>query len=124
MERQSYFVPDLSQSSSQAMPVHPTTNFEVVNAMRVLGVKANCVGSKLADGSNLHAPTLDIDLPCRLVPSSTPGHFHLYIDKAMTWAQYVRLLNVMADVGILEPNYVAASIRDGATILRRPGVKK
>jgi len=124
MKRQTYFVPDLSQSSSRAVPVNPTDDYEVTNAMRVLGVKANCVGSKLADGSGMHAPALDIDWPCQLIESSTPGHFHLYIDKRLTWAQYVKVLNVLAEVGILEQNYVAASIRDGATILRRPGVRK
>ena len=27
-----------------------------------------------------HYPVLDLDLPAVLVPSSTPGHSHLYID--------------------------------------------
>lgn len=124
MRRQSFYVPNLSESSSRAVPVLSAGDFEVANAMRVLGVKANCTGSKLDDGSGLHAPALDIDLPCRLVPSSTPGHHHLYIDKAMPWPKYVKLLNVLAEVGILEESYVAASIRDGATILRKPGVSK
>jgi hypothetical protein len=73
---------------------------------------------------NLHAPTLDIDLPCMLVESSTPGHYHLYIDKAMPWEDYARLLNVLADVGIIERGYADASLRRGASFLRRPGVTK
>ena len=32
----------------------------------------------------MHKPVLDIDMPVRVEPSSTPGHFHLYIDRAMS----------------------------------------
>jgi hypothetical protein len=120
--RQLYHVPDLSRSSSEAVPVLPDNEYG--KALSLLGIKPNCIGSKLADGSGFHAPALDIDFPCLLIPSSTRGHFHLYIDKPIEWGKYVKLLWALVDAGILEYNYVAASVRDGATILRRPGVKK
>jgi hypothetical protein len=89
--------------------------------------EANLVGSRLDSwhlSPELHAPVLDIDLPCRLEPSTTPGHFHLYIDKAMKWPDYERLLTVLAEVGIIEPGYADASIRRRQTFVRKPGVVK
>lgn len=83
---------------------------------------ANLVGSRLLNDK--HAPALDIDLPCELVESSTPGHFHLYIDKQLTWPQYRRLLTVLSDVGIIEYGYYRASTAAMQTFLRKPGQKK
>lgn len=71
-----------------------------------------------------HSPALDIDLPCVLVPSSTPGKFHLYIDKPMPWETYKTLLRALADAGILEQEYASASIAKGQSFLRKPGVTK
>lgn len=83
---------------------------------------ANLIASKLSDGR--HAPALDIDLPCELVASSTPGHFHLYIDKPMSWEEYRLLLHTLAYVGIIEDGYYNASVKQGATFLRPPGQLK
>lgn len=73
---------------------------------------------------NMHRPVLDIDFPAAVIPSTTPGHGHLYIDKPMTWDQYERLLNVLAEVGIIEQGYANASIERQHTAVRLPWVKK
>ncbi|MFC3504435.1 hypothetical protein ACFOOK_26185 [Micromonospora krabiensis] len=91
--------------------------------------EANLITSKVdlgydVAGTSIHKPVLDIDLPVRLVASSTPGHFHLFIDKAMTWDKYKKLLDVLADVGIVEPGYVRASKQRGFSAARLPWVKK
>lgn len=65
----------------------------------------------------LHYPAIDIDLPCRLVESETPGHFHLYIDFPVTWRQYKNILHHLADAGIIEWGYYEASVKRGATFL-------
>jgi hypothetical protein len=85
--------------------------------------RANLVGSLLQDRKT-HAPVLDLDFPAALVPSTTKGHFHLYLDKELTWEQYEQVLLVLGDVGILEPGYVDASIRRKQTFVRKKGVKK
>jgi hypothetical protein len=90
---------------------------------------ANVVGSQLARDANVlyggtHAPALDIDLPCRLVESTTPGHFHLFIDHEMPWSAYMKLLYALQDAGILEPGYVASAVNRGQSFLRLPHVKK
>lgn len=73
---------------------------------------------------NMHRPILDIDFGAALIPSSTEGHFHLYLDKPMTWKNYKRLLNVMSEVGVIEPGYARASIERGYSSTRLPWVKK
>jgi hypothetical protein len=67
---------------------------------------ASVVASTIEGSDSLHTIMLDLDVPATLVPSSTPGHSHLYIDVP------------------LEDGYVSASIERGHTALRLPGVKK
>jgi hypothetical protein len=75
-------------------------------------------------GFELHRPVLDIDFPVAVIPSTTPGHGHLYIDKLLTWREYEKLLNVLAEVGIIERGYADASIEREHTAVRLPWVKK
>lgn len=83
---------------------------------------ARLVSSKLENGRHILA--VDIDMPAALVPSSTKGHYHLYIDHEMTWTTYTSLLMALAEAGIVEPGYADASIRRGATHLRTPWNRK
>lgn len=85
---------------------------------------AQVVSSELQYGKGVHAPALDIDVPAFLVPSSTPGHSHLYIDAPCSWRQYKRLLKAMERCGILEPGYVKASINRKGSHVRVPWLKK
>lgn len=85
--------------------------------------EADVVSSKFRD-SGRHMVVLDLDVPAALVPSSTPGHSHLYIETSMPWDVYVNLLTAMADAGILEPGYVGASKERGFTAVRLPWVSK
>lgn len=73
-----------------------------------------------------HALVLDIDHPAWLVASSTPGHFHLYIDVpgGIPWPDYVNLLNTLAKCGVIEEGYAGASIRRGHSDVRLPWIKK
>ena len=71
-----------------------------------------------------HAPVLDLDFPCTLLDSTTPGHHHLVIDRPLTWDQLVILMDAMAVVGLLEVGYVAAAKRRGYTSIRLPWVRK
>lgn len=84
--------------------------------------EANIIGSLCADGQ--HRPALDIDHPCRLVPSSTRGHFHLYVDVPMSSEQYVELVQAFEKAGIVTPFYAKAAQIRGGTFCRPPWVKK
>lgn len=86
--------------------------------------QANLISSEVIGRPGWHAPALDIDLPCTLVESTTPGHFHLYIDHAMDLTDYLALLEALAAAGIIEWGYFFAAMRRGATFLRKPGVLK
>lgn len=79
---------------------------------------ANLISSKVEGFSDKHMPTIDIDFPCRLVPSRTPGHFHLYIDKEVSADDYFYLLDAMADAGVVQRGYADASRKHGASFLR------
>lgn len=71
-----------------------------------------------------HMPVLDIDVPIAVIPSSTPGHSHLFIGVEMEWSVYAKLIYAMADAGILENGYVDASDARGFTAVRLPWVTK
>lgn len=89
--------------------------------------EAELVSSPLAYASgrvsNLHAPVIDIDLPCDLVESS-PDHHHLYINHAVKWDDYLALLEAMAKCGIVQAGYVEAARRRGYTSVRHPNKPK
>lgn len=77
-----------------------------------------------AEEEPMHRPVLDIDFPAALIPSTTPGHFHLYLDKPMGWSKYRQLLGSLSDAGIIEQGYANASADRGYTSVRLPWVKK
>jgi len=80
---------------------------------------ANVITSEISPG--LHAPVLDLDFGARLVPSSTPGHFHLYLDKAMPWDTYRELLYALSKAGIIETGWANASASNGFSCVRKQG---
>ena len=86
--------------------------------------EAEVITSKSKVFDNIHRPILDIDFPVDVIPSSTVGHYHLYIDKKLTWEQYKKLLFVLAEVGIIEEVYLNASIDREFTSVRLPWVNK
>lgn len=75
-------------------------------------------------GLERHAVLIDLDVPAWLVPSSTEGNSHLYIDVSTTRSKYFRLLDALAECGVIERGYAEASKRKGASYLRLPWVKK
>lgn len=115
--------------------------------------EANLIGSRCdPDDDTLHMPVIDIDLvpawlatarlvaawhwlelhqvdelnldAIRVVPSSTPGHCHIYLDQVLDWATYADLLGELEDRGVIEPGYYRAAIRRCQTFVRKPGVLK
>ena len=86
---------------------------------------ATLIGSQVEGWPDLHMPVLDIDFPCELRESETPGHFHLFINKPILWEEYERLLRALAQAGIVEYGYARASIkRKQSFVAIRPWKKK
>ena len=75
-------------------------------------------------GACQHAPVLDLDIPCILLPSTTPGHHHLIIDHPMDWGQYLNLMAAMVHAGILEQGYFEATKARGYSSIRLPWVQR
>jgi len=84
--------------------------------------KAQLITSENVYG--LHRPLIDIDFGAELIPSSTPGHYHLYLEKDMIWEQYEKLLIVLEEVGIIGKGVLTAAQYRKFTSLRLPWVKK
>lgn len=89
-------------------------------------LNAACVATSLRRqiGEARHMLMLDIDAEAFLIPSSTPGHNHLYVDASMTTDQLENLLDALTAAGIIEPGYANASKSRGYTSLRLPWVRK
>lgn len=89
--------------------------------------KANLITSKVERypyGVEYHRPVLDIDFEAQLIPSSTPGHYHLYLDKQIPKQTYMNLLTVLKQAGIVQPGFADAAIERGASSVRLPWIKK
>jgi len=83
---------------------------------------ANLVSSRMENGN--HAPAIDLDFPIHAIPSSTPGHHHLYLEKEMPWKDYHKLLKVMHEVGLIEDGFYNSARHFEQTYLRLPHIKK
>lgn len=78
------------------------------------------------DTAQYHQPVLDLDVDHVYVDSTTPGHGHLYFNlpEPLSESRYFRLLDVLADCGIIEEGYAKVSKRKGYTAARLPWIKK
>ena len=93
---------------------------------------SSSVNHKIHDGTfqlsdarkHMHRQVIDIDVPVEVVESSTPGHFHLYIDHLVEPEKYMALLVALADCGIVEEGYTRASYEKGFSAVRVPWLAK
>jgi hypothetical protein len=107
-------VPGIDEGYVPAENYRPTTDLD----------EATVITSEVAGKPGTHKIVLDIDLPAQLIPSSTPGHFHLYIDHEVDEGAFWPLLDALVDAGLVEPGYRGASQMRGFTAARLPWVRK
>ena len=115
---------DPSWYEENAGEYRPVT-WKAADATVVTSEVCDAEGRNQYEPRGTHKPVLDIDLPVKLIPSSTEGHFHLFIDKEMSWKDYTKLLDVLAEVGIIEQGF--SRVSQGSrqhTAVRLPWVKK
>lgn len=75
-------------------------------------------------GQRTHAPIIDLDYPHAYVPSTTPGHGHLYLNRPIArWRLWVLLWGLYIGK-VIEPGNFWWSLRRGGTFVRRIGVTK
>lgn len=84
--------------------------------------EANLIGSLCRDG--MHRPVLDLDIPALLVPSSTEGHSHLYIEAPMSFDTMIAVIDALASAGVVERSWARAVRSRGMTLVRPPWRKK
>jgi hypothetical protein len=84
---------------------------------------ANLISSQVT-GTTRHRPILDLDFPAALIPSSTEGHFHLYLDKELTHDQMDRLVTTLWELGIIADGNLNQWQRSKRLFLRLPWVRK
>jgi hypothetical protein len=91
----------------------------------VVGIEqANIMTSEIEGAPGYHRVVLDIDMHAELIPSSSPDHFHLVIDKVIEKDKYFELLNALANAGVIEEGYARASLVRGYSAIRVPWVRK
>jgi hypothetical protein len=121
MGRKFFFSWKVEQDVSSSADMSPSDNMEYVEPVIKKTDRVNLIGSEISPG--LHAPVFDVDFPIRALPSRTPGHYHLYIDKVLTWQDYGKLLKTLSEVGIIEKGYADAAFEKGGTYVRLPKVE-
>lgn len=85
---------------------------------------AQLLGSAIAGKPGKHALVLDLDVPAVLVPSTTPGHSHLYVDVEVDFWQIEAVMKALVDARVLEVGYYNAALRRQATYVRTPWAPK
>lgn len=80
--------------------------------------KYNLLSSRVRGGDS-HTVLLDLDTEVRLMPSKTPGHYHLWLPgNNLSWEEYSRLLFVLLELRIIEHGFYEASIKREASFIR------
>jgi hypothetical protein len=83
----------------------------------VHALDANLVTSLTESGE--HRPLLDLDFPCRLIESQTPGHYHLYLDGVkVSHEHWKNVLRALAQAGIVQERWADNMRLNGAVALR------
>jgi hypothetical protein len=120
MGRKTLYDPDLPSWDSGHSSSSGSRSLLHVDKMKEAKLKeevaANLISSKIRDG--LHAPIIDVDFPVHVIPSQTPGHFHLAFDKVMPEEEYFSFLEALESFGIIEEGYKDMSILRGASFVR------
>ena len=86
-------------------------------------LKANLISSRVT-GYRKHRILLDIDHEAALIPSSTEGHYHLYINHLLTDEQMEKLVKVLEEIELIAPGNANQWWRHKALFLRLPWIKK
>lgn len=82
----------------------------------------NLISSRTTDGRQM--PIVDLDFDFRIEESSTPGHYHLYLDVPIGRVKFIVLMLVLWWCRCVEMGYAVWSIRRMGNFVRLPGIEK
>lgn len=74
--------------------------------------------------SDAETTVIFFTVPVNLIASSTPGHFHLYVEHEITWRKYRKFLLALQAAGIIGKDFADMSLKCKASYVRRPGIDK
>lgn len=83
---------------------------------------ANLISSEVRP--DVHMPVIDCDFGIQAVASTTPGHYHLYVDQELTWDQYKALLDGFFKAGLIQQGWYRNAMNDKRSYVRLPHVRK
>lgn len=85
--------------------------------------QGNLISSMVAPDK--HRPVIDLDMPHVYVPSTTPGHGHLYINNVvLDDMQHYLLIQTLVQLGIIGQGSRVQLDAHGLSLTRPPHVKK
>lgn len=93
-------------------------------AFRLAGAEVVCSKMERNTSGDYHLIMLDIDHETAVTPSSTSGHYHLWINHSLDRDDWEKFIKVCAEIGLIEEGYAAASLRRDGTYLRLPWIRK
>lgn len=67
---------------------------------------------------------IDLSVPYHLVPSSTPGHSHLYLDVDVAWGTYRELLLTLSKMCVVQAGWVNTAVKHERSVTRLPWIVK
>lgn len=82
---------------------------------------SNIITSVANDG--YHYPVLNFDFPVRVYPSTTPGHYHVYLDKPIESEVYFAFLDYLNEMGLTDRRWTRSAHHLGASWVRLPWVQ-
>lgn len=97
----------------------------VLRIGRQASLNEQYIESRLGDDDDTgpqHAPILRLRVPATLVATAEPDCAHLYLDRALSWPQYVALLSACANAGLISINELETSLVRQNTIVPIPDV--
>lgn len=83
------------------------------------GEEANLISSEVKGGRH-HKIVLDIDHEAVLIPSSTPGHSHLIINKNLTEQKFYHFVRACHDIGLIADGNLRQADMWGGQFIRFP----
>ena len=104
-----------------------TTDLEQVEAISSSWREQRPQNQHVDDAGNpvsRHGLLIDLDVAAWLIPSSTAGHGHLYVDLDLDERDLWEFLEAAAKIGLVEDGYVSACRSRGMTSVRAPWVRK
>lgn len=106
------------------MEPDPMANVEETTSLKEAHIISS-ESNQLRGFASKHMVMFDCDVPVMVIPSSTPGHSHIYFPRNYVSKDVLfALLDSLAVAGIVEPGYVAVSKARGFAALRLPWVHK